>query len=200
MTGPDASKPDATLDSVLDGIEALAKGQTKVPLKAVLDSIGVRGFGPLMVVLSALLLLPVGMVPGVPAVVAILLMVIGLNILVLRRHLTVPQRLARINVSARILQSSVNRARPVVRWLRPVLIRRLTGLIESPLALLMISVILLATGAVILVVGFIPGLPFMMSLHILLLGLGLTARDGLVGLLGFAAVVPEAAAAWWLFF
>lgn len=194
-----APAPDSALDSVLDALEHLALTPGEVSLAQVLSAIGSRGFGPLMVVFSAFLILPVGMIPGVPAVVAGILMLIGGHLIIERRRLWVPARLGRLHISSRILAASVKRAHPVVAFLRPVLARRFETLVEGVLALRLIGVILIATGAVIMFVGFIPGLPFALSLHILVLGLALTARDGLMGLLGYAAVAPELAVIWWIF-
>ena len=46
--------------------------------------------------------------------------------------------------------------------------------------------------------GFIPGLPFALSWHLLVFGLGLTLRDGVLVAIGWAIVVPEIALILWL--
>jgi len=162
-----------------------------------LDALGARGFGPLMVTFSAFLLTPVGAVPGVPAIVALLLMLLGVQMLIPLRHLWLPGRLRRVSFRGEALRRSIGRARPAAKRLHLALAPRLSFLVEGPVMLRMIALILIATGGVVLLAGFIPFLPYLLSLHVLFLGLALTARDGLVGLLGFAAVMPEVILAWY---
>ena len=82
-------------------------------------------------------------------------------------------------------------SRPWARRLRPILATRATALIDGALPARMMGAILLATGAVMFVIGFIPGLPFTLAGHVLLFGLGLTARDGVLVGLGFVATLAE---------
>lgn len=186
--------PPTQLDSLLDALEALARNPDEVPLAAVLQSVGARGFGPLMLMAAAFLILPLGMIPGVPGVVAVLLGLIGAHMVVARKRLWVPKWLSNRHVSSRVLLASALRARPLARRLRPLLAPRAVGVVDSPLALRLIGLTLMATGAVMFVIGFIPGLPFVLSGHVLLFGLALTARDGVVAVLGFGAVLGEVGA------
>jgi hypothetical protein len=145
-----------------------------------------------LVVLSAFLILPVGMIPGLPAAVAVILALIGLLMLVGRTRLHLPARIGRLTLkSARIL-AVAQRIRPQAVRLHRVLRARLEVLAASRAALTAIGVILIGTALVLFFIGFIPFLPLVLALHILLLGLGLTARDGLAVLAALVLVVPEA--------
>jgi len=187
---PTDPQDDDQLSGLLDDLEALIDDEDEVSLGAIIDALGARGFGPLLVTLSAFLIMPVGMIPGMPGLVAIVLVLIGLQMLIGQKRLWAPEGLRRRLIKADLLRASVKRARPVAQWLRPVLMPRLCGLTDNGLLLTTAAAIFIATGAVIFVIGFIPGLPFVLSIHVLLIGLGMTARDGIVTLLGFAAMAP----------
>lgn len=193
MTGDDS------LSTLLEELSALARTADTITLGDFMATLGARGFGPVLIVLSVFLILPVGMVPGVPGTVALMLGLIGLHMLVRRRQLWLPPRLERVTFSSNMLAGASDRLRPIANRLRPVLAPRLPLFIDSFPALALIGAILIATGGLILAVGFIPGLPFALSLHVLVLGVALTTRDGLVALLGYALVLPGAWAAWHVF-
>ncbi|WP_164738171.1 exopolysaccharide biosynthesis protein [Frigidibacter oleivorans] len=149
-----------------------------------------RGYGPLLMALSALMLLPVGMLPGFPALIGGLIGLTALQMLRGRRGVWIPGWLQRIGIPKKRLDGSIDKAWPVVRWLRRGLGRRLTVLTRSRAVLTAVAVLLMAAGAMMVALGFIPGLPFLLALPVLLFGLGLTSGDGLVMAGGFVLSVP----------
>ncbi|MEX5729468.1 hypothetical protein Ga0609869_002821 [Rhodovulum iodosum] len=189
-------RDDWVIATLLDDVSALAVARDKVSLGELVDTLGARGFGPLLVVLSAFLILPVGMVPGMPGIVGLFLILIGSRMAVGSTQLWLPERLRRVTLPARLLVSSVARAQPAVLWLRPLVAPRLPYLVESDVMLRVIAIILMATGAVNILIGFIPGLPFLMSMHVLVLGIAVSSRDGVLGLVGYALLLPELVIIW----
>ena len=175
---------------MLDDLEALTGDRDTVRFGEIIDALGARGFGPLLVTLSAFLILPVGMIPGMPGFVAIVLILIGLHMLIGQDRLWAPAGMRGMEISAQMLKRSIGFARPVAKRLRPVIMQRCTGLVDSGLVMTTSAAIFIATGAVIFLIGFVPGLPFVLSIHVLLIGLGMTARDGIVTVLGIAAIAP----------
>lgn len=180
------------IGGMLDDLAALTRTNPQVTLGAVIDCIGTRGFGPLLMVLSVFLILPVGMIPGVPGAVGIITAMIGGLLLVGASRLTLPARLERLSFGARHLHAAVERARPYTHKLRRITRPRLQFLTHGAVALTLIALILIATGGLIFAVGFVPVLPFLMSLHVLFFGIGMATRDGLMTLIGFALLTPEA--------
>lgn len=188
MPQPDTSQ----LSGVITDLQGLIDNGARISLGQVVDTLGARGFGPLLVVLSAILILPVGMVPGMPGLVALIMMAIGLHILTGFQRLWLPERVRNVSIPSDVMAAGLKRAQPVARRLRYALNQRFTRFIDNRLYRLATSVILLATGATIFLIGFVPGLPFVLSIHVLLIGLGLTARDGIVSALGMIAILPAA--------
>ncbi|TCP58624.1 hypothetical protein EV663_1194 [Rhodovulum bhavnagarense] len=190
---------DWVLSSLLDDLARLALSRDQITVSELIDTLGARGFGPLLVMLSAFLILPVGMVPGIPAVSAVFMILIGGRMLTGEARLWVPARLGRVKLTGHLLAVSVARAQPAILWLRPLLAPRLAFLIDSMVMRSVLAVILMVTGAVIFVAGFIPGLPFVLSLHVLVLGMALATRDGLVALIGYCMLLPEILLIWRVF-
>ena len=56
----------------------------------------------------------------------------------------------------------------------------------------------MGSGALMIALGFVPGLPAALALPVALFGLGLTIRNGLLALLGLVVLVPELIGAVWL--
>lgn len=183
---------DHALTGMLDDLELILRGRDVVTLGQVMDCLGARGFGPVLLVFSILLILPVGMVPGMPGIVGAVNITIGTLLLIGSKRLHLPMRLRQIPLPARALRGAVNWARPHTHKLHRVLHPRLTFLIEGLIPLRLMALVLIPTGLLMLVVGFIPGLPFVMSMHVLLFGIALATRDGLFALLGYAICLPEA--------
>ena len=64
------------IESVLASLEKTAEGEETVEIGNILKALGERGFGPILLVLSMFLILPVGMIPGMPGVVGVALMIV----------------------------------------------------------------------------------------------------------------------------
>jgi hypothetical protein len=151
-----------------------------VPLGEVIDVIGPRGFGPVLVAVAGLIILPTGMVPLVPHVVAVVLGFVAIEMMLGGTVLRLPARIRRIAVPAFMIAGFVRRARTVARPLSRVLRPRMTWLATRRAALVLIAVVLLFVAVAKFAIGLIPGLPFLLAVPVLMIGLGLTARDGLV--------------------
>ncbi|ANB35335.1 exopolysaccharide biosynthesis protein [Rhodovulum sulfidophilum] len=193
------SQDDWIISSLLEDLAALALANDRISIADLVEALGARGFGPLLVMLSAFLILPVGMLPGLPGVVAIFMILIGGRMMTGETTLWLPARLRRVHISGHVLAVSVARAQPAALWLRPLLTPRLVALIEGRIATRLIALILIGTGVLIFLLGFIPGLPFVLSLHVLMLGLALSTRDGLVAALAYALMGPEIIFIWRVF-
>lgn len=179
------------MSSLLEDLGGLALERDRVSVHDLVETIGPRGFGPLLVLLAGMLILPTGMIPGVPNVVALFLILIGGRMMTGAQEIWVPDRLGRLGFSGHMLALSVARAQRWALWLRPHLLPRLVFLVEGAVARRGIALILLVTGAVMTLVGLIPGFPFVLSLHVLVLGLALSSRDGLVALAGYGLLALE---------
>lgn len=187
--------PDQPLDSILHDLSDLARDNDRVTLKDLVRTLETRGFGPLLTVLAAFLLLPVGMLPGFPAVIGLLVIFCGAQMLRGKAGLWLPGPIAQIDVPADKLQSSSDKAEKPVNRIQRVLHERLTWAVGTT-ATRMIAVVLLLFGLAMIGLGFVPGLPLLLALPVLLFGLGLTFRDGLFVCIGAALMIPALYVGW----
>lgn len=173
------------LDQLLADLDRSAPPDVHhVHLGDLLDAIGPRGFGPVLVLASGLIILPTGMIPLVPHVVAIVLGLVAIEMILGENVLRLPARVRHIRVPGAMIAGLLRRARQVSRPMSRVLRPRFVWLATSRLTLVITALLLAAVAAAKLAIGLIPGLPFLLAVPVCLIGLGLTARDGLAVALG----------------
>ncbi|WP_038650020.1 exopolysaccharide biosynthesis protein [Roseicyclus elongatus] len=200
MHAPDENAADqhgaGALNGVLDDLGRLAEGRTTVAFGDIVSTLGARGFGPLLLILSLFLMVPVGAIPGVPAAVGLVVIGIGAQVARGRKGLWLPQRVNRLRIEGQRVTQAIAVLRPRLQWLGRVLHRRLPLLAEGRLSLMTIGLVLICLGIAMVIIGFVPLLPLLLALPALVFGIGLTMRDGVVVLLGHAGLIPAVIVAW----
>lgn len=173
------------LEQLLDRIRDAAGSHEEVSLGAILNHLGSRSFGPLLLLAGLITLAPViGDIPGVPTLMALIVILIAAQLLVGRDHLWLPPFLLRRSITRekvdRALAWVQRPARGIDRLVRPrlhvfvggwgvyavALACLLIGLAMPPMELVPFS----ANGAGLALTAF---------------GLGLIAKDGLLSLCAF---------------
>jgi hypothetical protein len=189
--------PQSGLAAVLNGIDdTIDRHSTRdsVPLAVVLSAVGRRSYGPLLLIMGVFAVSPLTVVPGLTALTALVIFAIALQMAIGARRPWLPRRMLTINVPRRPLFKLLDKVRPHVdrvdgRWLRP----RFEFLCDGPCALL-IAACVAAAALITLPLSLVPFGPVLPSLAIILFGLGMTTRDGLLVGGGIALM----AAAGWL--
>lgn len=184
---------------ILADLARLIEGRERVPLGEVLDTLGARGHGPIVLLLAALMMMPTGLLPLMPTIIGVLLALTAIEIMAGGKGVSLPGWIAKRQMPVRVLRSGIRRARPMADRLRRYVHPRWHLLVHSDLALWGIALLLLMSALIMAVIGAVPGLPFVLCIPALLFGIGLTAGDGLVVALGFLAVGVAALFLWWLF-
>lgn len=180
---PDRSKNEQCLEDVINRVIQLGQDKGEVAVGEIQQAIGQRSFGPFLFVPAIIELSPVGGIPGVPTFLALIVAVFALQILLGRKHFWMPAWISQRSLSGHKLESGLSRIKPAVRWLDRVIRPRLRWA-SRPVFLRALAAFCL------LLVTSVPPLellPFASSLPfgaIALFGLGITARDGLVIVLG----------------
>jgi hypothetical protein len=125
-------------------------------------------------------------VPGLTFLTtALVLIVAGQMTLGLKRP-WMPRKALETKVPEKHLLSFLDKAEPWAKRIDKLLKPRLEFLAAPPFANV-IGLLCVAAALVTIPLGFVPFLPFFPSLAILLFGLGITAKDGLLLLLGAGA-------------
>lgn len=170
--------------SILDDVDAAAEENDEVSIGNVVEQLGDRAFGPLIALPAMAELTPLGAMPGVPTVLALIIAIFAAQVAAGRDHLWLPRLLGERSVSADRIKRARQRAQPFARkldrWFHCRL-PRFTGPVATRIAAICCLLLCLTVPPLELV-------PFASSLPmaaIAMFGLGMTLRDGLLMLLAY---------------
>ncbi|MGM0521403.1 MAG: exopolysaccharide biosynthesis protein [Pseudomonadota bacterium] len=174
----------SSLTHLLESLEKMERCKPQVSVEDVFTAAGRRSFGPMLLVAGLITLAPlIGDIPGMPTLMAAIVLLTAGQLLAGRDRFWLPQWLLRRHMARKTFDKGLQRmkkpARWVDRWLR-MRLPWLTGYWGSRLTALTALIIALAMPPM----EFIPFSANGAGLALTLLGLGLVARDGAVLLLG----------------
>ncbi|WP_111497187.1 MULTISPECIES: exopolysaccharide biosynthesis protein [Marinobacter] len=178
------------LEQLIDRIDGVAAGLETVTMDHLIEAVGYRSFGPVVLVAGLITLAPlIGDIPGVPTLLALLVILTAGQLLFRREHIWLPRwimcrRLPRDKLRKGLAWSR-KPARRIDRWTRP----RLTLFVEGP----GLMVLTLACVAVALAMPAMEIVPFSANgggAALTAFGLAMISRDGAVAL--FALIVTAA--------
>lgn len=178
-----------TLEQLLDRIGETTREGDRVTLGEILEEVGSRSFGPLLLVAGLVTLMPlVGDIPGVPTIMALFVVLVAGQLLVRRRHLWLPDWLLNRSVEREKLESALEwMERPtkfIDRWLQP----RLTSITRGP-ATYAIAIACLFIAAAMPVMEVIPFSANLAGGALTAFGLSLITHDGLLALFAFGVTL-----------
>ena len=185
MSEPKDNAADTPLQSVLDQVETAMDGGESVDLKTVVESFGNRAFGPVMVLCGLCMMTPLGILPGIPPAFGVIVIVFALQLLFRRKTPWMPNILARVKIPSAKLTAVQNKVRPFLAKIDGIISPRLTWAATGP-AQVVVSLIAIVLSLTFFPLGMVPFGVVAPAFIILLLGLGITARDGFIVLLAFA--------------
>lgn len=195
VTRRKARPPIENLSGLLDRVCSLVDcdtvpGETTstIAVRQIVDTIGRRAYGPLLLALGLFSISPLTAIPGMTWASAAFTLLIALQLTVGMDRPWMPKNLLDARVSSSGLVKAVDALRPTARFVDRLLRPRLDFLARLPFVVL-IGLMCCAAALVTFPLGFVPFLPIVPGLAVVLFGLGLVARDGLLLLLGSAGVV-----------
>lgn len=173
-----------SLQQLLAHIAQSAEERSRVSLDMVLDAVGPRSFAPVLLLVGLILFSPLSGIPGLPTLMAILVLIVAVQLLIGRHHFWMPQWILRRSISKKkLLQALKWLDKPAAfidRWLKPrlrFLVRR-TG---TFLTALTCTAIALAMP----VMELVPFSSSVAGLALAIFGLALVAQDGLLAVVAF---------------
>lgn len=172
------------LQHLLDHIEGAARESEHVSLQTVVEAVGTRSFGPLLLVAGVILASPLSGIPGVPTTLGVVVLLIALQLLIGEQEFWLPQWLLRRAVAHRQITRAFNWIRPPARMIDRLLRPRLIALVHSSgtyVIALVCVIIALGMPAMELVPFSATGAGFALTAF----GLALVSRDGLLALFAF---------------
>lgn len=178
---------DAPLESVVD--EAIARSNhEKVSLRAVMSAWGDRSYGPAFILLGFFAGTPLAVIPGAAAVVGLVIAALAVQMAFGKIHPWLPDIALRQSVSEKRLRQARRKSEPVLAlidnliterfpWAASDIVRRIAAIIVALLGLAMTPF------------DAVPVAVAAPAWTVVLFGVAITARDGLVMMLAIAACV-----------
>ncbi|HEX7027917.1 MAG TPA: exopolysaccharide biosynthesis protein [Gammaproteobacteria bacterium] len=171
------------LEQLLDRIDKDAVEGSRVSVDAILDAVGRRSFGPLLLVAGLITLTPViGDIPGVPTLMGVIVLLTAVQLLFRRDHFWLPHWILDRTLPRSKLCKMLKWLRPPARFLDRLTRPRLSAFTRGvggyviATACLVTAITMPATEVVLFSANVV-------GLVLTLFGLALIARDGLLALL-----------------
>jgi len=180
-----SDQADTPLQSVLDQIETAMDGSNFVDLKTVVEAFGNRSFGPIMVLCGLCMLTPLGIIPGIPPAFGVIVIVFALQLLFRRKTPWMPEVLRRVKIPSDKLSKVQAKLRPILAKIDGIIRPRLQWAATGPMQVV-ISIVAIILSLSFFPLGMVPFGVVAPAAIVLILGLGLTARDGVLTLLGLS--------------
>lgn len=179
------SRDEGALAALLDSLARLGDEQDAVSVGRIRETVGDRSFGPFLLVPALVEVSPVGSIPGVPTILAAVIILFAVQILVGRDHLWLPGFIERRELNGGKLAAGMRKVLPVARWADRIVRPRLRWLTRRPWSSVaaLACVALAATTPLLEVVPFASTVPMA---GVALIGLALLTRDGVVLMLAAA--------------
>ena len=185
------------LTDVLNHLDDNTDGD-KITLGSVVDTFGGRGYGPILLGLALIEILPTGAIPGVPTLVALLIILMAGQMVAGRKSPWIPKKLAQKGFSTQKLDATRKKIRPTTHRLDAALKPRLKKFSHDLSARIVggVCIVIAALMPPLEVVPFASSIP---ALAIALFGLGLSTKDGVLILTGYIiALTSVIGAVYWL--
>lgn len=175
---------------LLSALLAETSGDT-VTLRQLMDVAGRRTFGPVLLLLGLIAVSPLTLVPGATWLVAAVTLLFSGQILLGLRKPWLPGKLVDTQFPRRLLEQTVEKAAPIAQVADKLTSPRLVFLTEPPFV--MGTALLCVMAALITFpLGLIPLAPILPGISIVLIGIGLTARDGVFLMLSMLSLTGGA--------
>lgn len=197
----EADAPDSlseTLDRVESGSrerserdeersEAAGEERRTVTVGDLHTALGRRTFGPLFVVAGLFAVTPVGVIPGVPTTLSVIVFVLSVQLLFGSESVWIPAFIEKRTLDAGRVEKSARLLRRVAERVDPVFRPRLTFLLEDP-GVRVMAAICAAIALLIPPLEFVPFAVTLPAMAVAGFGLALLTRDGVMALVasGFA--------------
>lgn len=186
------------LADVADRIIAAAGEREKTSVDDMMNAVGRRAFGPLLLLFALIAAAPIiGSIPGASITTATIMALIAVQILLRRRSPWIPGKLRRIEMDSDKVRFAMEKSRPTLarvdRFVRP----RWQFLVGEPWVHLTAVMCIVMTGLMypmaLVPYGVMPPL-----VAIIALSLGLTSHDGLLTAIGWALSIGALVACSWI--
>jgi len=192
---PSESVP-SNLHGLMEELETVASRPGTLSVKQLRDAVGRRSFAPLLLLASLLGFTPLGVVPGVPTVLAIIIILVAGQVVLGCHSLWMPDVLLKRHIEKRDLKKAAVALKPFARTVDRIIRPRLFFLTQPPFSLaIAIACILLA--ATVPPLEFVPLVDMPLWGAMVAFSLALFAHDGFLAIVAFVLIAAGIALTCW---
>lgn len=183
---------ETSLHSMLESIDGSTDGTEQVTVADMVEALGRRGYGPFLLVPALIEISPVGGIPAVPTILALIVAIFAAQIALGRKHLWLPEWLCKRSISGPRLHKAMDKIKPVARRMDSWFHGRLCSL-SGPVATRIAAVCCILLCLAVPPLEFVPFASSAPMLAVAVFGLAITVRDGVLMLVGFAVSIAAVA-------
>lgn len=188
-----ADEPHSVRD-ILDRLDELANEKDEVSLGQTIEAFGNRSYAPFLVILPLIDISPVGSIPGLPTLLALVIVLTAGQLLFGRKHMWLPGFLANRSLKSEKVAKAVKKLRPVAKRMDKWFHGRLPALTQGPMVRVAAAAIIVLTLAV-PPLELLPMATTAPMAAIAAFGMALLVKDGLLMIVAFVAAAGAIAAA-----
>jgi hypothetical protein len=175
-----------SLEQLLDRIRSIDGDHDPVSMKLILNSIGRRSFGPIMLLTGLIILAPlVGDIPGVPTLMGLIILLTASQLLVRRDSIWMPAFIVDRSVSRERMSRILDRLEKPSRIIDKLFYARLE-FITGREGVVVIGIACVIIALILPLLEFIPFSANLAGIALTMFGLALIARDGYLALFALA--------------
>ena len=173
------------LHQFLDRLDQAASGE-RVDVEDMMEAVGRSSFGALLLLGGLVTLSPLDIIPGIPTLIALVVLIVCVQLLAGRRHFWLPAWLLRRSVTTRRFRRALTWLRRPARFADRLVRPRLSAL-TTDAAVKMIAVGCIVVALAMPVMEVVPFSANLAGIALTAFGLAVIAHDGLLALIAFAA-------------
>lgn len=173
------------LEDVLDKAAEAADGD-RVEISDLLDLYGDRSFGPILLLLGLLAVIPpMGAIPGVPAIVGLVIILFSVQMLLGRKHIWLPGFIEDRSISKDKIRKAHEKTKGILSFIDHMVTERLEWATGGP-ARYVAAVLVTLLALALIPLELVPFAVAIPGVAISVIGLALMARDGVLMLTAYA--------------
>jgi len=175
------------LHTLLASLVEQTKGET-VSIEDLLNAVGRRAFGPILLLLGFIAVSPLTIVPGTSWLVALVMLLIAGQVVLGQHRPWLPKKALAVSFPRDMLVKGVEAMNKPARFIDSFVKPRI-GILTDPPFVQIVALGAVLAALITFPLGLVPFGPILPGLAVMLIGLGLTARDGVVVLLAGGTMV-----------
>lgn len=178
----------ANMEQLLVRVEQVSPGAHYVSVDRIMDAVGRRSFGPVVLMVGLILVTPLSGMPGMPTLSGLLILITLSQLLLGHDHIWLPDWLLRRQVPRARLMRGLEFLHPLARLLDSISQPRLTVLVKG-IGLDVMAMVCVFLGFVMPVTEVVPFSASLVGLALMAFGLAMIARDGLIALFAWTLTI-----------